>query len=344
MMNEKRVLSLDVLRALAILAVLLLHSAELLNHAPDFIYRIFSFGWIGVDLFFVLSGFLIGRQVFGNARHEERPLKNFLLRRFFRTWPLYYVVLIVYLVFKPLAGFPFNDQPLKFFFFVQNFFEPRDFVQSWSLCIEEQFYILFPLLFFKFNLRNAPAYIWLLPGFASLSYRLVLYLVGVDALNITNAAYNYHFSFLGHLDGIAWGLFLARSFDQWIGLQNKKPFLLSGVILLIGACLYIGPYNTGDRVVLSFQLLALAFSLILVGSYDLKSIPGQKLFHYLAIWSYGIYLWNNLTVKVSLKLFSHNNDLVRFSIFIILTLLISSASYYLIEKPTLKLRDTFLKK
>lgn len=341
---EKRVLSLDLLRALAILCVLFLHSAELLNNAPEIVYRVFSFGWIGVDLFFVLSGFLIGRQVFGSSRVEVAPLKNFLLRRFFRTWPLYYIVLIVYLVFKPLAGFPFNDQPLHYFFFIQNFFEPKDFVQSWSLCIEEQFYVLFPLIFFKFNLKKSPAYIWLLPGIASLIYRSFLYSKGVDSFNITNAAFNYHFSFFGHLDGISWGLFLARSFDQWSVIKNKLPFFLSGFALLILSCLYIGPYNTGEKVILSFQLLALAFSLILIGTYDLKKLPFSGVFHHIALWSYGIYLWNNLTVKVSLKLFSQSSDLLRLAFFVVITLLISAASFYLIEKPTLKLRDNFLKK
>ncbi|MBC7714678.1 MAG: acyltransferase [Rhizobacter sp.] len=334
--------ALDLLRSLAILSVLLLHSRELLQDAPYSLMYIFSYGWIGVDLFFVLSGFLIGLQSFKD--NSKSPVLTFIIKRTFRTLPLYYTVLLFYVLVKPALGFPFNESPLPFVFFIQNFFSLKDFVQSWSLCIEEQFYFLFPLVFFNFKLKKINPLIWLLPGLFSVFYRFYLYRSGADAATLPGVAYNYQFITLTHLDGLSWGVFLASTYDRWSAFKSKKFFGLTGIILFFLTLTYIKPTNFNSPVVLSFQLLAISFSLILVGVYDWKRIIFQKGFEHIALYSYGLYLWNNLVARVLGKIFPHMNNVSKFFLFIVTSFAVSIATYYIIERPFMKLRSQVLKK
>src|SRR6478609_9066311 len=100
---------LDLLRAAAILMVVSFHAVDL-SGASATIHRVFAYGWMGVDLFFVLSGFLIGRQAFRpRVETPARFLESFWTKRWLRTLPLYYVVLFTCAVIKPaLFHVPFK--------------------------------------------------------------------------------------------------------------------------------------------------------------------------------------------------------------------------------------------
>lgn len=336
--------ALDLLRTFAITSVLLLHSLDFLNNAPYNLIYILSYGWIGVDLFFVLSGFLIGSQAFKESDNTKSPILSFIIKRLFRTLPLYYIVFMVYLFVKPMAGFPFNDDPLLYFVFLQNFFSPKDFVQSWSLCIEEQFYFIFPILFFNFNLKKINPFFWLLPGFLSTLYRYYLYNTGTPADTLPAVAYNYQFPFFTHLDGLSWGIFLASTAHLWQDLKKKYLFTIAGLVGLILTLIYIKPSNLNFPLVLSFQLLAISFSALLVGVYDYQNIPFRSFFEKMAIYSYGLYLWNNLIAKVVAKVMPHSHGMFKVFIFLLGSLLISILTYHVIEKPAMQLRSKLLKK
>lgn len=336
--------ALDLLRTIAIFSVLLLHSLDFLNNAPYSLIYIFSYGWIGVDLFFVLSGFLIGSQAFKEEESTKSPILVFIIKRLFRTLPLYYFVFLVYLIIKPMAGYPFNDNPLLYFVFMQNFFSPKDFVQSWSLCIEEQFYFIFPLFFYNFNLKKINPLFWLMPGLLSMLYRHYLYSTGTPADTLPAIAYNYQFPFFTHLDGLSWGIFLASTAHRWQKLEKKYLFNILGIVGLILTLIYIKPSNLNFPSVLSFQLLAISFSAILIGVYDYKKIPFKALFEKIAIYSYGLYLWNNLIAKIVNKVLPQSNGTIKVLIFIIGSFAISIVTYYMIERPSMRLRSKFLKK
>ena len=136
-----RVFGLDVARAVAIFLVLVAH----LVHEVEYI------GFYGVELFFALSGFLIGGILLESYKKADRfnisLLINFWLRRWWRTLPNYYLFICIFLICHGLKGyFPSYEQLLRFVTFTQctggnQFF----FSVSWSLCIEEWFYLLFPI-------------------------------------------------------------------------------------------------------------------------------------------------------------------------------------------------------
>ncbi|MFU8805399.1 MAG: acyltransferase family protein, partial [Bradymonadaceae bacterium] len=158
---------LDGLRAIAVILVLLLHARALLGipseilHSPA--WRWTAGGWMGVDLFFVTSGFLI-TSILITIRSRRQSLKIFWLRRGLRIFPLYYLYLFVLIgiSYSSLSvGYP--DLPdkiwqwLPFFIYAGNFgliFMPPNPVETiilWTLSVEEQFYAIWPILFAKLS-------------------------------------------------------------------------------------------------------------------------------------------------------------------------------------------------
>ena len=173
--SGQRILELDGLRGIAILSVMLFHCFYFFPgpdyHAKDLVHHIYLFcerciavGWSGVDLFFVLSGFLIGG-ILLDVRNSNYYYRTFYVRRFFRIVPVYYAVIVLYLLLASL-GRPFFDAHvpggapidvrhlLAQIFFLQNFGVLRHdvfllgawFWATWSLAVEEQFYLIVPLV------------------------------------------------------------------------------------------------------------------------------------------------------------------------------------------------------
>lgn len=151
---KNRIFGLDVIRATAILLVLCSHSTLLLfpKKSNIFLTIIQFFGAIGVDLFFVLSGFLIGGILIKQIDDNKIRLKDFfyfLSRRWFKTLPNYFLILLLNII----VFYFFNKTVIsginRFFFFLHNFMYPMPdfFTESWSLSIEEFAYILVPVLF-----------------------------------------------------------------------------------------------------------------------------------------------------------------------------------------------------
>ena len=171
--EPRHVPALDGVRGLAILLVLLVHITEIVRDLP--IARYLSFGWIGVDLFFVLSGFLITR-ILLDTHSNAGYFRRFYIRRGLRIWPLYYVflvcmLLLVHVLAKPaFSGSSAGGEHFKFalvspvylyLFFAQNLnpqslFCLKDSMLSvtWSLCIEEHFYLAWPICVRIFSRRT----------------------------------------------------------------------------------------------------------------------------------------------------------------------------------------------
>lgn len=139
---------LDLLRAIAILLVFAYHASVFFAH-PAELRSWAAFGWTGVDLFFVLSGFLITSQLLEVQARGPINLTGYFLKRGFRILPAYWLVLAVYFLI-PAWRETESPAPLwKYLTFTQNLgldtVNNRTFSHAWSLCIEEQFYLALPL-------------------------------------------------------------------------------------------------------------------------------------------------------------------------------------------------------
>ncbi|GGY39074.1 acyltransferase family protein [Pseudoduganella albidiflava] len=297
-----RLPGLDTLRALAIALVLMSHYHGFVSHAPTFGF-VGRIGWAGVDLFFVLSGYLIGNQLLAPAsRGEPMSLKRFFARRLLRTLPNYYAVLAVYLLLPDSPNAGTGMAPLwQFLTFTQNFglAYGETFTHSWSLCIEEQFYLVLPLAVLALaGTRRSP---WLLWGAlcaamaAGMAARGMAFLDGQDAF----AAPVYYSSFCRFdelLPGVAIAMLKNFHPAAFARLVRHGNALLAAGLAGAGAVLY-GVLNEAPSAfaasTFGFSLVAASFALLACAALGPGSllnrvrIPGTAS---LALWSYAVYL------------------------------------------------------
>src|SRR5947207_6916273 len=158
--DRERQPGLDLLRAVAIIVVVIYHAGLFGFKLPG---RVDRWGWIGVDLIFVLSGYLIGGQLLAPlARGQRINLGTFFARRAFRIMPAYFVVLAIYFLLPSWREYPEMSQPLwKFLLSIQNIalHGGTAFSHAWSLAVEDQFYLALPLLLLFVNRRRWAAVI-----------------------------------------------------------------------------------------------------------------------------------------------------------------------------------------
>lgn len=163
----ERVKELDGLRALAILLVVAWHYLGIVGGPDSTLWRVFIFGRTGVDLFFVLSGYLITRILLANTE-SPNYFATFYGRRSFRILPIYFVMLAIYLIGRQLGGSApiLFGGPLPWWSYViglQNIwmtihqtYGAAWLAGTWSLAIEEQFYLIFPLVVYYVSPRTLP--------------------------------------------------------------------------------------------------------------------------------------------------------------------------------------------
>jgi len=301
--SAQRLRGLDLLRAAAIVLVLMTHYCGFVSgHATfDVIGKV---GWAGVDLFFVLSGYLIGNQLLAPAaRGEPLSLKAFFVRRLLRTLPNYYVVLVVYwLLPGPPLGGSSMAAPWRFLTFTQNFglAYGQTFTHSWSLCIEEQFYLLLPLVVLALARIGFPMRVaWgLLAGAiaAGMATRAAAFaLHGHDAF----MADVYYSSFCRAdelLPGVA--IALLRNFHPHAFarlLRHANALCAAGLAMSVGVltCIRLDWPTTSITSTFGFSLAALSFGLLTLSALaphcilNRLDIPGAP---QLALWSYAVYL------------------------------------------------------
>jgi peptidoglycan/LPS O-acetylase OafA/YrhL len=297
-----RLSGLDALRAAAILLVLMSHYNGFIAQASTFGF-IGDVGWAGVDLFFVLSGYLIGNQLLAPvARGEPLSLKTFFARRLLRTLPNYYVVLAVYLLLPHSPIWGKTMAPVwRYLTFTQNFGLKygETFTHSWSLCIEEQFYLVLPLAVLALVRRGgSPRLLWCAIGAAiaaGMAARGVAFMNGQEAF----AAPVYYATFARFdelLPGVAIALlknFHPAPFARVLRYGNA---LFVAGLAAVAAVLY-GVLNEAPNAFLAstfgFSLVAISFALLTCAALspgcllNRLRIPGAAS---LALWSYAVYL------------------------------------------------------
>src|SRR3989339_224630 len=148
---------LDIVRSVAIFLVLIAHLSPFFKNNPIIFNLLYHSGLYGVEIFFVLSGFLIGQTILVKiaSSFSFKQIKTFYLRRFLRIIPLYYFILIS-LIFVDNYVLKSRSFHLYHFVFLQNFFpnETAFFAVSWTLSIQFWFYIVIPIIFLILNYKK----------------------------------------------------------------------------------------------------------------------------------------------------------------------------------------------
>jgi peptidoglycan/LPS O-acetylase OafA/YrhL len=354
--NSPRVSSLDVLRSIAILLVIVFHYQVFVSHQNNF--GVFSqVGWIGVDLFFVLSGYLISNQIFFSLKQENFSLKKFYIKRFFKTLPNYYFVLALYLLIPCFAELPLSEPSWKYLFFIQNFnLPPGGFSQSWSLCVEEQFYLIFPFAAIWLCRKNHRIFI----TFAA----IVIFGILLRAIlwqylyqhNILLKAFTktIYYPTYCRLDGFIAGISVAylQNYSSAIWqrlIKHGNLFFLLGLIMLIGFITICFKRTSFLSATLVFPGLALSFALIVFSALSPDSFLTKihfSAFGQLARWSYAIYLLQKPISVLCATFFTHiglnNNSYLVIFINIAIQILVGCLMFYCIENKFMQLRDKFL--
>ncbi len=361
LVSNKRLPGLDTLRALAITVVMAFHLDGLL---PDIVSPIERFGWMGVDLFFVLSGYLIGSQLLKPVR-DGRGISflDFYRKRAYRILPVYLVVLALY-VFWPLWREAPGISPLwQFLTFTENFFVDYSvnhaFSHVWSLCVEEHFYLLLPMIVLVMS-RKAAAWktIALLAllvalGLAIRSYVYFHVLLPMgrdsDGFGVRYIERIYYPTYT-RLDGLLAGVALAlmRIFRPawWSAILQRANWLLAGGVALMGCTLWIfadrlGPVGT----VIGFPLMAVAMAMLVMAAADRRSwfgrvrVPGAKL---VATLAYSLYLTHKEIAHLDelwLPKVMDARDWRSVCILVVSCMGAAGLFYLTIERPFLALRD-----
>jgi peptidoglycan/LPS O-acetylase OafA/YrhL len=354
--HRERQPGLDLLRALAVIVVVIYHAALFGFKLPG---RVDRFGWIGVDLFFVLSGYLIGGQLLAPlARGNQINLGRFFARRVLRIMPAYFAVLAIYFLLPSWREYPDMSQPLwKFLLSVQNIalHGGTAFSHAWSLAVEDQFYLALPfLLLFLYRRPRAAIITPCLIVIGGLVLRAFL--------AAKNPSVDGGVSFRGfqawiyyptwtRLDPLVFGVALAaiEKFQPqwWQRLMGTAAWLWLPGFALIAYALYLGESDhlTVTACVWQFPLIAIGMAALLICVVSPRSlfrriaIPGAA---FVASIAYSAYLVQKLAIHAFSRFCADHNIRptsalalvgVELCVYIAATILFVS-----IERPFLLLR------
>lgn len=359
-----RINGLDTLRACAILLVLMYHYMVFVSHEPSFGF-LSEIGWVGVDLFFVLSGYLIGNQIFAGLKSEQGfSLKTFYIRRALRTLPNFYVVLAIYFLFPVEAGGNAVTPLWKFLTFTQNFdLKPGSaFSHAWSLSIEEQSYVALPLIAIATiaYLKSVRA-MWIVLIFAMVAAAGMRYRmwqqVGDD---YTQYYVHIYYSTWCRFDELLPGVALAmlKNFHSPIWTRSLKyghqSFIAGAVTTALAMVLFTNySFVEGQgflwfTTTFGYSILACGFAFLTLAGLSPNSylyrwrIPGASV---LALWSYALYLVHKPLMNALLRPFQVWDISVKSALGIAamfaLSLLAAYVLYRLVETPFMRLRDRY---
>ncbi len=361
-----RIYGLDILRALAILFVAMVHGGYLLPAPLREITFLFTFD--GVSIFFVLSGYLIGGILIKILEKNEitpKLMLNFWMRRWFRTLPNYFLVLSVLC----LLHFFFTDtftllSVNRYFFFSQNLFQPHPgwfFPEAWSLSIEEWFYLIVPILIAAciriLHLTPRKSMLFTAIGIimAVTLTRYIRYST-VPVLTAEDWDLLFRKQVITRLDSIMYGTVGAfiHYYHPRFWLKYKNMFFLTGIALFMATKFIIPPHTKVSDLyttVFSFSLISVSTLFLLPFLSNLKTGKGilYRFFTLTSLVSYSMYLLNLsvviLWINHHLPSFFPASPYFRYGFFWLLTYSMSILLYKNFEVPMTRLREkiTFMK-
>ncbi|OSZ77333.1 hypothetical protein CAP36_13075 [Chitinophagaceae bacterium IBVUCB2] len=351
--------ALDGLRGVAILLVVFLHNFGFMNY--------FFFGWLGVDLFFVLSGFLI-TDILLKTLDKPNFLRNFYMRRVLRIFPLFYLTLIICLLILPniksinINSSYYTNNQFWLWTYLQNwlyiFKEPygdKILLHTWSLAVEEQFYLVWPFIIL---LIRSPKKLLVVASFILVAVIIARYAIWM--YKVEDLAYSSLYTFT-RIDGLCIGSMLALLMRTYPNFLKKYTTL----IVLLMAAINFGFYfiNNQQSVTLpylafvGYTTFAVLFGILVYEAVTGESRMIQVLFNnailkFFGKISYGLYVYH---WPVYILLFPYFRDIIfnninlsyriaEISGGIIVTtaaVLLSLFSYHYFEKPFLRLKNKY---
>lgn len=337
------------LRALAIALVFLFHY-RLFAH-PSWIETVGGFGWTGVDLFFVLSGYLIARQLFRElATSGTVSLRTFYLKRLLRIIPAYLVVLVAYFCLPWIHEREALPPLWRFLTFTQNIgLDLRTsgtFSHAWSLCIEEQFYLVLPLAVLLLAGRRRA--VWIVPCLvvAGLGIRAIAYQRVDDGFSWYEWIYYPTWS---RLDGLLVGIALAAIHERrpsWLP-SGSRPLVLAVASWFVARWLFDDPQAQWATVI-AFPAIAIVYGGLVAAALSPSSILARssQVTEWLARLSYALYLSHKATIHVTQAALGNlgldAEGGVMFLACCVTSLLAALGLYLAVERPFLRWRDRVL--
>ena len=350
-MTHPRVLGLDLLRASAAMMVVLAHGGLFfygLWPQQQVLWLIASWG---VDLFFVLSGFLIGGMLLRSTRAGASWIGRFWMRRWLRTLPNYYLFLMVNLLLWYLATQDLPEFRLHLVF-AQNLAwpHPEFFPEAWSLAIEEVFYLLAPVLFALLAVRRAHPV---------RSLAVLLGLLLLAHLLRWDQVHSFHMPWhegikkiaIARVDAIVYGVLVAL----WLSLRPPQPRTASALALLalLPLALALGLYLAGDANLSAdarlwcFTLSGVGFALMLPAAAQWTgeglAAAVKVVIQRLAMWSFALYLTHLPVMRVfdliGMPRESWFQAVSMLLSYLALSIAIAALVFHYFEAPILRWRD-----
>lgn len=323
--SSNRNQALDILRGIAILLVLGYH------YGYFYLWR--QIGWAGVDLFFVLSGFLISGLLFNEyIKTGKIDVGRFLVRRGFKIYPAYYFLICLTAICLLMTKRPEARNLFGEFFFLQNY-APHIWAHTWSLAVEEHFYLMLPLLLvLLIRKRSLHAVPWIFAALAAtcLSLRIIEANMGVSPLVLRLQT---HLRIDALFCGVAlcyWKTFHCKSFKR----MARKPLWLG--LLLLTPAFFV---HSNGRFMNTFGLTLTYTSFGLLLIWAVEKGPSRSFLHKGIAWigrySYSIYLWH---FPVLLILNRGQMSLRFFVEGLLISIAFGYAMALAIEAPSLALR------
>lgn len=307
--SARRNHALDILRGIAILIVVLHHTEPLtipglpeLSGAIGFAFwRFRMFGSSGIDLFFNLSGFLVGGLLIKElAKYQTINFPRFFLRRGFKIWPSYFVLLAVLAIFVPGAeNWLFHGEPWRNLFvhglFLNNYLDQTHNTPLWTLAIEEHFYLLLPLVL--------SGLVWLggLRKIGHLAVFMLLLCLGLRVMHLRLYPHDGDFMLThNRMDGLFFGVFLAWAWSEFpdqIRAWTRHRWLMLGIVFALVSPSFFFARKSPFLFSIGFTMLTLGYGLLLItavaqglGKFG-DSLLGRGI-QKVGFWSYNIYLWH----------------------------------------------------
>ena len=335
---------IDGLRALAVLGVVFYHSEILINKV-----LIFSGGFLGVDIFFVISGYLITSIIYKENKVKKFSFINFYIRRIRRLLPALLVVLFVslifsYFLFLPVEFKSYLDSIISSIFFYSNFYfhysgqaygqsilSTKPLLHTWSLAVEEQFYILYPIfLIFSIYLFKKKIKI--------LFYLIILFsLIFASYISENHSSFNFYMLFTRSWELMCGAVIALYHLEE--KKRNHYNFLsyLGFFLIIFSFIIFDDPHRHP-----SFLTLIPVFGCCLIiidkdSNSSINKFLSHKWFVNIGLISYSLYLWHHPILSFG-KISGITEESIFFKILLILlTFVLSALTYHMVEK---KLRNS----